>query len=388
MQAVILAGGLGTRLKPYTNDNPKPMIPIQGKPFLQYLIEQLVSWGITDVVLLLGYKADKIIDYFGDGKSFSISIQYCVTPVEYDTGKRLKSSYELLQNEFLLLYCDNYCPIDYKMAKKQFRDSDSIIQITAYTNRDGYTKNNIIVSDNKIEIYDKKRKEEGLNAVDIGYAFIKKEALELLSDKNVNFEAEVYPKLVSDNRMGVFLTEHRYYSIGSWERIELTKEFFRTKKVVFLDRDGTINERPPRACYIEKPEDFRWLPNAKEALKQLKEKGYTIYLITNQPGIARGNLTEDMLEKIHAKMESDLLEIGVTLDDIYFCPHNWDEGCDCRKPKPGMLFQAQKDHSLNLSQCYLIGDDERDIEAGISAGVKKTFLISENRSLFDIVGDL
>lgn len=388
MQAVILAGGLGTRLKPYTNDNPKPMIPINGKPFLQYLIEQIASWGITDVVLLLGYKADKIIDYFGDGDSLSVNIQYCVTPVEYDTGKRLMSAFELLQNEFILLYCDNYCPIDYKVAEKQFRDSDNTIQITAYTNRDVYTKNNIKASDNKVEKYDKKRNEEGLNAVDIGYAFIKKEAVKLLSEENVNFEAEVYPMLVADNKMGVFLTEHRYYSIGSWERIDLTKEFFRTKKVVFLDRDGTINERPPRACYIEKPEDFRWLPNAKEALKQLKEKGYTIYLITNQPGIARGNLTEDMLEKIHAKMESDLLEIGVTLDDIYFCPHNWDEGCDCRKPKPGMLFQAQKDHSLNLSQCYLIGDDERDIEAGISAGVKKTFLISENRSLFDIVGDL
>lgn len=388
MQAVILAGGLGTRLKPYTNDNPKPMIPINGKPFLQYLIEQIASWGITDVVLLLGYKANKIIDYFGDGDSLSVNIQYCVTPVEYDTGKRLMSAFELLQNEFILLYCDNYCPIDYKVAEKQFRDSDNTIQITAYTNRDVYTKNNIKASDNKVEKYDKKRNEEGLNAVDIGYAFIKKEAVKLLSEENVNFEAEVYPMLVADNKMGVFLTEHRYYSIGSWERIDLTKEFFRTKKVVFLDRDGTINERPPRACYIEKPEDFRWLPNAKEALKQLKEKGYTIYLITNQPGIARGNLTEDMLEKIHAKMESDLLEIGVTLDDIYFCPHNWDEGCDCRKPKPGMLFQAQKDHSLNLSQCYLIGDDERDIEAGISAGVKKTFLISENRSLFDIVGDL
>ena len=388
MQAVILAGGLGTRLKPYTNDNPKPMIPINGKPFLQYLIEQIASWGITDVVLLLGYKADKIIDYFGDGDSLSVNIQYCVTPVEYDTGKRLMSAFELLQNEFILLYCDNYCPIDYKAGKKQFKNSDNIIQITAYKNRDGYTKNNIKCLDDKVEKYDKNRKEEDLNAVDIGYAFIKKEALELLSDKNMNFEAEVYPKLVADNRMGVLLTEHRYYSIGSWERIELTKDFFKAKKVVFLDRDGTINERPPRACYIEKPEEFRWLPHAKDAMKLLKEKGYTIYLITNQPGIARGSLTVDMLNKIHAKMEGDLQEIGVAIDDIYICPHNWDEGCDCRKPKPGMLFQAQKDHSLVLSKCYLIGDDERDIEAGVSAGVTKAFLVSQKRSLFDIVGEL
>lgn len=388
MQAVILAGGLGTRLKPYTDSNPKPMIPIQGKPFLEYLLNQLVTWGIKDVVLLLGYRSEVIQEYFGDGDGFGVKLSYCVTPVEYDTGARIRAAVGLLQEEFLLMYCDNYCPIDYRSAELQFKESKKAIQITGYTNKDGYTKNNIRVESDEVISYDKGRKREGLNAVDIGYAFIKKDVLSILPETNCNFEAEIYQKVVDKNGMGVFLTEHRYYSIGSWERIELTKEFFRPRKVVFLDRDGTINERPPKACYVEKQEDFRWLPGAKEAISMLKQKGYEVYLITNQPGIARGCLTWKNLDSIHGKMMDDLHKVGAKIDGIYICPHGWNDGCECRKPKPGMLYQAQKEHSIDLTKCILIGDDERDIEAGRVAGIENLFRVDDTTSLWDVVQEL
>lgn len=388
MQAVILAGGLGTRLKPFTEEHPKPMIPIEGIPFIEYLIRQVAEWGIKKIVLLLGYKAEEIRDFLGNGSRYDVSITYRITPVEFDTGARIKDAEGVLEEQFLLMYCDNYCPIDYETAYQKFIESDSLIQICAYRNKDGYTKNNVLFKDNLVEIYNKKRLQNNLNAVDIGYALIKKEVISFLPNDNCNFETEVYPRVVSLNKMGCFITEHRYYSIGSWERIELTKEFFRNRKVVFLDRDGTINERPPKACYVEKPEDFKWLPNAQKALKLLKEKGYEIYLISNQPGIARGNLDEKMLNKIHEKMENDLKKAGVRLDGIYICPHNWDEGCECRKPKPGLIFQAQKEHSINLTKSVLIGDDERDIEAGKAAGVNKCFLINDEKTLFDIVNEI
>lgn len=148
----------------------------------------------------------------------------------------------------------------------------------------------------------------------------------------------------------------------------ILKAIFKPKRVVFLDRDGTINKRPARACYIEKPEEFVWLSGAMEAIHLLKENGFLVIIITNQPGIARGNLTEEMLYRIHEKLRADLLKEKVDVDDIFYCPHNWDDGCFCRKPNPGMLFEAQKKYSLNLYDCYLIGDDERDILAGKSAG--------------------
>lgn len=387
-QAVILAGGFGTRLKPFTDTNPKPMYPFENKPFLEYLIEQVKSFGIDDIVLLLGYLPEKIIGYFGDGAKWGVHITYSVTPVEYETGLRLKNAANLIQNEFLLMYCDNYCPIDFQKLVADYRKNNALLQFTAYRNDDGYTKSNLrIGADGQVEVYDKKRVTPNLQGVDIGYAIVNKQVFALLPEENHNFEAVVYPELVREGKLYATVTQHRYYSVGSWERIELTKAFFSPRKFIFLDRDGTLNVRPPRACYIERPEDFVWLPGAKEAVKKLKDAGYTVILISNQPGLARGNLTEETLEAIHDKMQTDLAAIGAKIDKIYYCPHNWDDGCECRKPKPGMFFQAQKEFSLDLTRCVMIGDDERDITAGEAAGCR-CFLVDKGHSLFNIVNGL
>lgn len=301
-QAVILAGGLGTRLKPFTNTAPKPMYPINNIPFIDYLIRQMKSFGMEEVLLLLGYLPEKIMDYLGDGSRYGLTINYDITPVDYDTGMRIKHAASQIADKFLLLYCDNYCPINYSKLLADFCDNKAKIQITAYSNRDNYTKSNLRITDNGlVTIYDKKRTVSNLQGVDIGYALVDRSVISLMLEGNCNFESEVYPQLVAQNKLFATVTEHRYYSIGSFERIKLTEEFFKPKRVVFLDRDGTINKRPERACYIEKPEDFVWIPGAIEAIHLLKESGFLVIIITNQPGIARGNLTEEMLHCIHEK---------------------------------------------------------------------------------------
>ncbi len=387
-QAVILAGGLGTRLAPFTEHNPKPMYAFEGIPFLEYLIRQIESFGIKDIVLLLGYLPEKIIEYFGDGSQFGVSITYSITPAEYETGARLKAARDKLNSEFLLMYCDNYCPIDFDKLNSSFFDNDADIQITAYANKDGYTKNNLLIdTTQKVLCYDKTRKNQGLEGVDIGYAVVRKSVLELLPEGNCNFEKSVYPLVVEKGKMYAETTEHRYYSIGSWERIELTKQFFKQKKTIFLDRDGTLNVRPPKACYVENPEEFIWIEDAREAVAELKEAGYQIFLVSNQPGIARGCMTEKQLELIHEKMQRELQQAGGSIDGIYYCPHNWDEGCDCRKPKPGLFYQAQKEHSLNLRECIMIGDDERDLQAAQAAGCQG-ILVDDQYTLKCAVDDL
>lgn len=399
-QAVILAGGRGERLKPFTDTAPKPMFVVQGKPFIEYLIMQAKSFGLKKVLVLLGYRSEMIEEYLKTGEKYGIDISYDVTPVEYETGERLCHAVHKLENEFLLMYCDNYCPFDFKKHLQNFYETKATIQLLAYANKDNYTKNNLKINDDNgmVELYDKRREKDGLSGVDIGYALIKKEALDYLPgvsgnqdwidcEKKGNFEAQVYPQLVEQAKVYATVTEHRYYSIGSYERIALTEEFFRPKKVAFVDRDGTINVKPPRACYIENPDDFVWLPKSKEAIVRLKESNYLVILVTNQPGIARGNLTKETLKLIHKKMINDLKKVNSGIDAIYYCPHNWDEGCFCRKPNPGMFFMAQRDFSLNLSECIMFGDDERDIQAGEAAGVR-SYLVSDEYSLYDAVNDL
>lgn len=387
-QAVIFAGGLGERLRPFTETNPKPMYRFNDKPFLEYLILQIRNWGIKDIIILLGYLPEKVTEYFEDGSKWDVSIRYIITPVEYDTQYRLKAAKELLEDEFLMMYCDNLCPIHFSMLKKEYEKNNALIQVTAYSNDDSYTKSNMkIRPDGLVEAYDKKRKMENLTGVDIGYAIVSKKVLSLMSEENDNFEAVVYPKLVEDKRLFSTITKHRYYSIGSFERIDLTKQFLSGQRYIFLDRDGVTNERPPKAEYVCKPEDFKWITGSKEAVKRLNDAGYFIIMISNQAGIARGVMTEEDFNKVQDKMSSDLAEIGAHIDAVYYCPHGWDDECECRKPKPGMLYQAQKDYSINLTECVLIGDDERDIMTAHNANMKG-ILVTEDYTLESAVNDV
>lgn len=387
-QAVIFAGGLGERLRPFTETNPKPMYPFKGKPFIEYLVEQIKGWGIKDIVILLGYLSEKIMDHLGDGMQYGVSIRYVVTPVENDTQYRLLAAREILEDEFLLMYCDNLCPVDFPRLVTEYHENDAWIQFSAYANEDGYTKDNLkLAGDGQVLVYDKKRLVSGLKGVDIGYAIVSKKVFDLMSEKNENFEAVVYPRLVERGKLYATVTKHRYYSIGSFERIELTEKYLSGQKYVFLDRDGTLNERPPKAEYIRKPEDFVWLDGAQKAIKKLNDAGYFVIMISNQAGIARGVMTTQDFENVQSKMKADLAAIGAHVDATYYCPHGWDEDCECRKPKPGMLYQAQRDHSFNLTECIMIGDDERDVMTAHNAGMKG-ILVTDEYSLLNAVDDL
>ena len=142
-------------------------------------------------------------------------------------------------------------------------------------------------------------------------------------------------------------------------------------KAVFLDRDGTIARDVP---YCSRPEDFELLPDVAEGIKLLNEHGFKVVVVTNQSGIARGYFTEKMLAEIHDKMITQLAEHGAHVDAIYYCPHHPDDNCECRKPKPKMVFQAALDLDIELGQSYVIGDSEMDVElarqAGCNAGIR------------------
>lgn len=384
-QAVILAGGRGTRLKPLTDTIPKPMIPIKGKPFLEYLLENLRDQGIEKVLLLLGYLPHKIKSYFGDGSSFGIEIDYSISDVQYETGRRIKLAEDKIEQFFLLMYCDNYWPMRLKHMWAKFINSGVAAQITVYANKDNYTKHNVRMDDKGLVIaYDKNRELKNLQGVDIGYAIMSKEILTFLPYENVSFEKTVYSLLIERGQLSAYLTDHRYYSIGSHDRLPLTELFFSPQRAVILDRDGVLNEKPMKAQYVKTWDEFKWLQGAIEAIRLIKKAGFAVIIITNQAGVGRGMMTESELLEIHEQMKATLAENGVFVDAIYYCPHGWDNGCDCRKPKPGMLFQAQHDFHLDLSRTFFIGDDIRDQQAGEAAGCK-TLLVSPKMSLLQLV---
>lgn len=384
-QAVILAGGRGERLRPLTDTLPKPLVSVRNRPFLDYLLLLLKNQGIERVVMLLGYLSEHIQAHVGNGERFGLQVDYSVSPVENETGRRLLLASPKLKSNFLLMYCDNYWPLQIEPMWEQFVSYDVAAMLTIYKNRDGYTKDNVKIDETgKIVKYDKSRTSAGLSGVDIGYALLTKDVLKHVPNKNVSFEAMVYPVLAASGDLGAYVTDHRYYSIGSLDRLPMTEQFVRPQKTIILDRDGVLNRKPPRASYVKSWEEFHWISGAIDALVLLKNAGFTIIVATNQAGIAREIMTHEALLGIHESMQSELKQAGAEIDKIYYCPHGWDEGCFCRKPKPGMLFEAQRDFCLDLTKTFFVGDDERDLAAGQAAGCQ-SFLVSEDLPLLSYV---
>ena len=386
-QAVILAGGRGTRMRPLTDTRPKPMVEFHGKPFLEYLIEMLREQGFHRVLLLLGYLPDVIQDHFGDGAAWGIEISYSVSGPDDLTVSRVRLAHEQIEPTFLLMYCDNYWPMQMDRMWRHYQAMGAPAMVTVYANKDGYRpgKDNVAVDgDGFVTVFDRKRVTPGLQGLEISYAILDKSVLELLPEQDELIEQALYPQLAERRRLAAYVSDHRYYSVGSLERLPVTERFLARRDAVIVDRDGVVNKRPPRGEYVTRPDEFEWLPGAREALALLRDAGHTVIVVTNQAGIARGAMTEADLEAIHERMRA---EAGGAVDRIYHCPHGWDEGCDCRKPAPGMLFQAQRDFDFDLTRTPFIGDDERDREAADAAGCP-SILVSERRTLLHAAREL
>lgn len=384
-QAVILAGGRGTRLRPLTDALPKAMIPFHGRPFLAYLVDMLREQGFERVLLLLGYLPEVIQGYFGDGREHGVVIEYEVTAPDDLTAYRVQQAQHRLDPRFLLMYCDNYWPMRFDAQWDSYLAAGLPAQITVYANRDGYSRDSVIVgADGRVEVFDRGRTTPGLAGVEISYAILERDAvLPLLPPHQELFEQAVYPPLVERRQLHAFWTEHRYYSVGGHERLPLTETFFARRPTVILDRDGVLNERPPRAEYVRRPEELRWLPGSREALALFAEAGWQVLVVSNQAGIGRGMMTEEDLAAVHARLSAEAVAAGGRIDRIYHCPHDWNDGCDCRKPRPGMLFSAQRDYSLDLTRITFVGDDERDLQTADAAGCRGV-LVDEKISLLDV----
>lgn len=387
-QAVIVAGGRGSRLRPLTDTRPKPMIEFHGQPFLGYLMGLLGEQGFEHVLLLLGYLPGMIRDYCGDGSRWGLRVEYAVSAVEDDTGRRLALAASRLDQHFLFMYCDNYWPMGFDRMWARYVTAGAPALLTVYRNRDRYSRDNVRLDDEGfITVYDKTRTAPDLSGVEIGFGIFRREMLSLLPEGNVSFEQDLYPRLAAARQVAAFLTDHRYYGVSSLERLPVTEQFLARRPTVILDRDGVLNVRPPRAAYVRSWADWRWLPGALEALRLLREAGFRIIVVSNQAGIARGAMTEQELAAIHARMREEAEAAGGAIDAIYSCPHGWDAGCECRKPKPGMLYQAQREFHLDLSRTPFIGDDERDGQAADAAGCP-WLQVTETRTLLGVTREL
>lgn len=392
MKAVILAGGKGTRLQHLTKDIPKPMIPVAGKPLLEHQIQLLASYNITDITILVNYLKDSIIDYFGDGSAFGVKISYYEELEPLGTVGGIKEIEDTLTEDFIVFYGDVMVNMDLSRLIDFHKQKNSDATLVLHPNDHPYDSDLVDIDDiDRVTAFYPKPHEEGKyyrNLVNAALYIFSPKILPLL-EKGVkaDFGKDIFPNILNKLEVFGYNTTEYLKDMGTPDRLEKVeanvkkglverKSLKYKQKAIFLDRDGVIN---PDKHLIHKPEDFELYPYTADAVKKINQSEYISVVTTNQSIIARGMTTIDGLNQIHNKMDTLLGNERAKLDAIYYCPHHPDSGfegeikeykveCECRKPKPGMLLQAAEKFNIDLSQSYMIGDSERDIIAGKSAG--------------------
>jgi NDP-sugar pyrophosphorylase family protein len=230
MQAVILAGGLGTRLGKLTRAVPKPMMMVAGRPYLEYQLRELQRQGIADIVLLTGYLGEQIEDYFGDGQAFGIRLRYNREATPMGTGGAVRDAANLLADSFLLIYGDSYLPIDYCEPMRRLEQMGTLGLAVVYDNQEDTTvRNNVAIdSDGFIIRYAKGADSPDFRYVEAGVLAFRRDVIGLLPSQGAaSLEADLYPQLVARRELAGFVTTQRFYDIGTPERLALIEQVLR-----------------------------------------------------------------------------------------------------------------------------------------------------------------
>lgn len=409
-----MAGGYGKRAQSIDPTIPKPLIKVGDKPILQWEIECLVKQGYKDIILTVSYMAEKILSYFGNGSSFNCHIEYFVEDVPLGNAGALLKLWEsgTLNGDFLLLNADSMFDIDFDRFVSFHREKGALVSLFVHPNNHPFDSG-LIIADKEGCVIKWLAKEDSRpqyyhNCVNAGIHILNTSVIEnagidpdLVGTKDtdgriikVDLDRQIIkPLCKKGGNIFAYSSPEYVKDMGTPERFEQVKKDLVTGKVssknlkkkqkaIFLDRDGVINKY---VGFLKDIDDFELLPGVAEAIRHINDSGYLCIVVSNQPVIARGQITVGELDMIHKKMETLLGNEGAYLDAIYYCPHHPDKGfegeipelkidCDCRKPKPGMLLKAAGQYNIDLSQSWMIGDSWRDIKAGGAAGCKTIYV--------------
>lgn len=403
MKIVIIAGGQGTRIASVNSEIPKAMIPIDGKPILEYQLEMAKRFDFSEFLFITGHMGDQISSYFGDGSNWGVNIEYYQEEKPLGTAGALGYLKDKLTEDFFVFYGDTVMDIDMQAMLEYHRgkqadatiflhpndhphDSDIVGldkegRVTRFYNKpheDGFVSKNIVNA--ALFILSPKI----LGEIEVGVkSHIEKDVLPRCLDKGMELYGYLSAEYIKD--MG---TPDRYYAVCddviSGKVARLNKR--NPRPAIFLDRDGTISKE---VNLLNKVEDLVLIEGVTEAIKLINKSDYLAIVVTNQPVIARNLCSIEELEHIHAALETMLGKERAYVNAIYYCPHHPDKGyieerpeykisCDCRKPAPGMLLQAAEDWNIDLARSYMIGDSDRDVKAGENAGCKASYKIDCN----------
>ena len=451
MKTIIMAGGRGTRISERFPDIPKPLIPIDGVPVLEREICSLRDQGFTDLILTISHMGDKIRDHFGDGSRLGVRITYFNEETPLGNAGALFLLRGQLTEDFLLLNADAVFDVDFNRMVKFHKAHGGLVTLFTHPNSHPYDSG-LILADNAFRVErwltkEDPRPEFYRNRVNAGLHVISPKVLDMAAAGEgpfggagtggagtggaagagtggaagagvridvsrigqagddgkiykVDLDRRLLKPLAGSGQMYCYDSPEYVKDMGTPERYDAVcrdflagtvqaKNLKEPQKAVFLDRDGTINKY---VGFLRKIDQFELLPGVADAIRKINASGYLCIVVTNQPVIARGEVTVPELEEIHRKMETLLGLEGAYLDGLYYCPHHPHKGyagevpelkieCSCRKPKPGMLLKAAEDFNIDLGKSWMVGDGENDILAGQNAGCRTALIFGAEETM-------
>jgi len=398
MILAIIAGGKGTRLG--RTDLPKPMVPILGKPILEYQIELAGRYGIKDIYILSGFMSHVIRNYFRDGKKWGVHIHHIVEKQPLGTAGAIKQLEPFVKSRFMVFYGDTIMDINLKKFIDFDKKYKSIGTLFVHPNDHPYDSDLMEVDEktNQISEFYSKPHDNSFkqNLVNAALYILSENVFQYIpGDIKSDFGKDIFPSLIKKNSLLIAYRSAEYIKdMGTPDRLTQIENDLLTGRVskynnenrrraIFLDRDGVINKEVNNLRNIS---DFELIKGVPEAIKNINRSDFLCIVITNQPVIAKGMCSINDLKEIHNKMESLLGLENAYVDKIYFCPHHPERGfkgeikelkivCSCRKPDIGMIKEAANDFNIDLKGSYFIGDSTTDILTGINAGMK-TYLVN------------
>jgi len=404
-QAVILAGGKGTRLAERLGGKPKAMVEVAGIPLLARQIRHLVRFGVDDIVLLINHGAEYIANFVAGFDSGGARIRLIDDGEPRGTAGAVLAALDQLSERFIVIYGDTLINVDLAAFLQAHARADADSTLLLHPNDHPQDSDIVEVDEDgwvcRFHPYPHPSGQYLPNLVNAALYVVEQRALRPYrhSPMPSDFGKNLFPAMLEAGARILGYSSFEYIKdLGTPQRLEKVERDLQkgvvgraslsvAQKAVFVDRDGTLNTH---RGYITDPEQLDLLPGVAEGIRRLHESEFRVIVVTNQPVIARGDVSFAELRKIHHKLETLLGEHGSFVDAIYFCPHHPDKGfageiaalkidCDCRKPKIGLIERAARDLRIDLRRSWMIGDTPRDMLTAERAGVRSVLVTTGER---------
>lgn len=373
-EAIVLAGGFGTRLAHVVPDVCKPMAPVARRPFLRFIMDQLAAAGFDRAVVADGYRREQIEDFFGSAYR-GMAIEYSPEETPLFTGGAVKRALGMCQSDWVfVLNGDTWLDVDFAAMEAAAADApngvSAVIAVKRMHDFERYGTVDVDAGGALTAFHEKRPCEEGL--INAGVYLLRRDALDGMPEK-FSLESDYFERVVGYGSLCAVECAGGFIDIGVPEDYELAQTMLaplaKSWKLAMFDRDGTINVD---TGHLHEPEKLELIPSTVDIMRgYTDDPDYKVVVVTNQAGIAKGLYTEADMRHLHRYMEDELDRLGVHVDAWYFCPHHPDYTgpCDCRKPAPGMLLAAMRDFDALPGRCIMYGDMQSDEFAASSINV-------------------